>query len=78
MAFVMVLSFSRHQFVRFYHDQATANFLNGHVHAFEVFDSVPRVAPYRVNEKEIQCEKNPKLDSFRSLKLIINFPLASL
>lgn len=46
MAFVMVLSYSRHVFVRFYLSAAMASFLRGHVDAFAYFDAVPRVALY--------------------------------
>ena len=46
MAFVMVLSYSRHMFLRFYLNSAMANFLRGHVEAFEFFRAVPRVALY--------------------------------
>jgi len=46
MGFVMVLSWSRHVFLRFYLSAAMANFLRGHVAAFQFFDSVPRVALY--------------------------------
>jgi len=44
--FVMVLSYSRHVFLRFYLGQAMANFLRGHVAAFATFDAVPRVVLY--------------------------------
>jgi transposase len=44
--FVMVLSYSRHVFLRFYLGQAMANFLRGHVAAFAAFDAVPRVVLY--------------------------------
>jgi len=44
--FVMVLSYSRHVFLRFYLGQAMANFLRGHVVAFATFDAVPRVVLY--------------------------------
>ena len=44
--FVMVLSYSRHVFVRFYLGQAMANFLRGHVAAFAAFEAVPRVLLY--------------------------------
>jgi transposase len=44
--FVMVLSYSRHVFLRFYLGQAMANFLHGHVAAFATFDAVPRVVLY--------------------------------
>jgi transposase len=46
MAFVMVLSYSRHLFVRFYLNSIMANFLRGHVDAFTYFDAVPRVVLY--------------------------------
>ncbi len=46
VAFVMVLSYSRRLFVRFYLGQGMANFLAGHVAAFEAFDGVPRVLLY--------------------------------
>jgi transposase len=35
MAFVMVLSWSRQIFLRFFLDARMENFLRGHVHAFE-------------------------------------------
>ena len=46
MAFVMVLSYSRHLFLRFYLNSAMANFLRGHVDSFAYLDSVPRVVLY--------------------------------
>lgn len=46
MAFVMVLSFSRKIFVRFYLNQQMANFLRGHEAAFTDFGGVPRVLLY--------------------------------
>jgi transposase len=46
MAFVMVLSWSRHVFLRFYLGAHMANFLRGHVDAFECYDSVPRILLY--------------------------------
>jgi len=45
MAFVMVLSYSRRIFLRFYHDAQMASFLHGHVQAFEVLGA-PRVVLY--------------------------------
>lgn len=42
LAFVMVLSYSRKIFVRFYFNDSTANFLRGHIDAFEYFQGVPR------------------------------------
>jgi transposase len=44
--FVMVLSYSRHIFLRFFFGNAMANFLRGHVGAFESFTAVPRVLLY--------------------------------
>ncbi|MGB5299871.1 MAG: IS21 family transposase [Thiogranum sp.] len=46
MAFVMVLSFSRQIFLRFYLNQRMDNFLRGHVAAFAAFSGVPRVLLY--------------------------------
>lgn len=42
MAFVMVLSFSRQIFLRFFLGAAMANFIAGHVEAFAFFGGVPR------------------------------------
>ena len=44
--FVMVLSYSRQIFLRFYFGNAMAQFLSGHVAAFETFAGVPRVLLY--------------------------------
>jgi transposase len=46
LAFVMVLSWSRRIFLRFYFGDGTANFLRGHVEAFEHFQAVPREVLY--------------------------------
>lgn len=46
MAFVMVLSYSRKMFLRFYTNQQMANFLRGHVEAFQAFQGVPRICKY--------------------------------
>jgi transposase len=46
MAFVMVLSYSRHIFLRFYLNAAMHNFLRGHVEAFGYFNGVARVCLY--------------------------------
>src|SRR5580658_2422027 len=43
MAFVMVLSYSRQIFLRFFLDARMENFLRGHVAAFAAFGGVPRV-----------------------------------
>jgi transposase len=46
MAFVMVLSYSRALFVRFYLSATMACFLDGHVQAFSFFNALPRVLLY--------------------------------
>ena len=46
MAFVMVLSYSRKIFLRFYLNQRMANFLGGHQAAFEAWQGIPRVLLY--------------------------------
>jgi len=46
MAFVMVLSYSRQLFLRFYLGAAMNYFIRGHVEAFASFDCVPRVLLY--------------------------------
>ena len=46
MAFVMVLSYSRKIFLRFYLNAQMANFLRGHVAAFEAFMGIPKVLLY--------------------------------
>lgn len=56
MAFVMVLSFSRAIFLRFFVNQKLASFLQGHVDAFEHFGGVPRVALYD-NPKTVVLER---------------------
>jgi transposase len=46
MAFVMVLSYSRQIFLRFFLDARMDNFLRGHVAAFTAWGGVPRVLLY--------------------------------
>jgi len=46
MAFVMVLSWSRQIFLRFYLNQRMASFLRGHVAAFNAWGALPRVLLY--------------------------------
>lgn len=46
MAFVMVLSYSRHLFVRFYLSATMASFLDGHVQALRFFNANPRTLLY--------------------------------
>lgn len=43
MAFVLVLSWSRHIFLRFFYSHAMASFLRGHIEAFAAIGGVPRV-----------------------------------
>lgn len=57
VAFVMVLSFSRMTFLRFYLDAQMPNFLRGHVDAFEHFGGVARVLLYD-NLKSAVLERN--------------------
>jgi transposase len=46
MAFVMVLSFSRQIFLRFFLDARLENFLRGHLGAFAAWQGIPRVILY--------------------------------
>ncbi len=46
MAFVMVLSFSRQIFLRFFLDARMENFLRGHLGAFAAWGGIPRVILY--------------------------------
>ena len=46
MAFVMVLSWSRRIFLRFYLNQRMESFLRGHVAAFDAWGALPRVLLY--------------------------------
>ncbi len=46
MAFVMVLSFSRMVFLRFYLNANMSSFLHGHVSAFDFWGGIPRVLLY--------------------------------
>ena len=46
MAFVMVLSWSRRIFLRFYLDARMENFLHGHLGAFQAWSGLPRVLLY--------------------------------
>jgi len=45
-AFLMVLSYSRMLYVRFFHDQRMGSFLEGHVRAFDFFAGVGRTVLY--------------------------------
>jgi transposase len=46
MAFVMVLSYSRRIFLRFYLDARMDSFLRGHVEAFTAWSGSPRILLY--------------------------------
>lgn len=46
MAFVMVLSYSRHIFLRFFLDARMDSFLRGHIEAFSAFGGLTRVVLY--------------------------------
>jgi len=46
MAFVMVLSWSRQIFLRFYPENGMPSFLRGHVAAFQAWQGIPRVLLY--------------------------------
>ena len=70
MAFVMVLSFSRKIFLRFYLNYQMANFLRGHEAAFQAWNGIPRVLLFD-NLKSCTLERvgdairfNPKLLEF--------------
>jgi transposase len=56
MAFVMVLSFSRAIFLRFFLNASLENFLRGHVGAFERWDGLPRTLLYD-NLKSVVLER---------------------
>ncbi len=69
-AFVMVLSWSRMTFVRFFYDQRLGSFMAGHQGAFEALGGVPRVLLYD-NLKAVVAERrgdairfNPTLLAF--------------
>jgi hypothetical protein len=70
MAFVMVLAYSRRIFLRFYLGQGAANFLRGHVAAFEAWDGLPRVLVYDnlksavLNRRGDAISFNPRLVEF--------------
>jgi transposase len=57
MAFVMVLSYSRQLFLRFYLGAAMNYFIRGHVEAFAAFNCVPRVLLYD-NLKSVVLERS--------------------
>jgi len=68
VAFVMVLSYSRKIFLRFYLNQSTTNFLNGHEDAFTVWGGVPRTILYD-NLKSAVLERHGDAIHFNPLLL---------
>ena len=70
MAFVMVLSWSRQIFLRFYLNQQTANFLRGHVEAFKHWQGLPKVLLYD-NLKSATLERQG--DSIRFNPQLLEF-----
>jgi len=70
MAFVMVLSYSRKIFLRFYLSQKVANFLRGHVAAFDAWQGVPRVLLYD-NLKAVTLERQG--DAIRFNPTLLDF-----
>ena len=70
MAFVMVLSWSRHIFLRFYLDAKMENFLRGHVGAFQSWGGVSRVNLYD-NLKSAVLERQG--DAIRFNPTILDF-----
>ena len=63
MGFVMVLSYSRRIFLRFYLNAGMENFLRGHVEAFEAWQGVPRELWYD-NLKSVVLERRGPLIRF--------------
>jgi len=70
MAFVMVLSYSRRIFLRFYLDAQMSNFLRGHIAAFEAWQGVPRELWYD-NLKSVVQERQG--DAIRFNPRIVEF-----
>ncbi len=71
MAFVMVLSFSRQIFLRFYLNQRLENFLRGHVAAFNAWNGVPRVCLYD-NLKSAVLERHGEAIRFHPTLLALS------
>lgn len=70
MAFVMVLSFSRKIFLRFYLNCQMANFLRGHEAAFQAWNGLPRVLLYD-NLKSAVLERQG--DAIRFNPILLEF-----
>jgi hypothetical protein len=71
MAFVMVLSWSRRIFLRFFLGAHMENFLRGHVQAFESWGSVPRVTLYD-NLKSAVLERKGQAIRFNPTLLVLS------
>jgi transposase len=69
-AFVMVLSYSRRLFLRFYPGASMPYFLRGHVEAFDAFQGVPRVLLYD-NLKSAVLERQG--DAIRFNPMLVEF-----
>lgn len=70
MAFIMVLSWCRQIFLRFFLDQRMSSFLAGHVEAFDMFGGCPRVLLYD-NLKSVVLER--KGDAIRFNPTLLDF-----
>lgn len=70
MAFVMVLSYSRKIFLRFYLNAKMNNFLCGHIAAFDAWNGVPRVLLYD-NLKSAVLERQG--DAIRFNPILLEF-----
>lgn len=71
MAFVMVLSWSRRIFLRFFLGAHMENFLRGHVQAFESWGAVPRVTLYD-NLKSAVLERKGQAIRFNPVVLALS------
>ena len=82
MGFVMVLSYSRRIFLRFYLNAGMHNFLRGHIDAFEAWQGVPRELWYD-NLKSVVLERrgdairfNPRFLDFAGYYRFLPQPVA--
>ena len=82
MGFVMVLSYSRRTFPRFYLDAGMCNFQRGHIEAFEAWQGVPRELWYD-NLKSVVLERrggairfNPRILDFAGHYQFLPKPVA--
>jgi len=71
MAFVMVLSWSRRIFLRFYLNQRMESFLRGHVAAFDAWGALPRVILYD-NLKSAVLERRDEAIRFHPTLLALS------